>query len=185
MSEYSAIWKADRISLPGGDQRRLVPLGGGIVFTVSNPVIGKGEATEALPLRDRFPDYLMIFGAGWLGITVVGVAIGIFSTASLVEGISYAALGYGVFMLLAGGASGGGYTNLGLGAAGALFGGAHRQDEDFDDPDVRRGRSRRVNARERLNKGLRPERNPRAFWQVIAGFCYLAGAILLLELFTG
>jgi hypothetical protein len=147
------------------------------------PRTGNGEETDALPLRDRLPDYLTIFAIGWLGIVVIGAAIGAFSTASIAEGISYAALGFGIIMLLAGGASGGGYTNMGLGAAGALFGAAHRHDEDFEDPDVRRGRGLRVNARERLRKGLRPERNPRAFWQVVAGFGYLAGAVLLLELF--
>lgn len=152
---------------------------------MAKPVTGESGAADALPLRDRFPDYLVIFAVGWIGVIVIGVAIGLLATASVVEGISYAALGLGVLMLLAGGASGGGYTNLGLGAAGALFGAAHRHDEDFDDPDVRRGRSHRANASERLKKGLRPERNPRAFWQVVAGFGYLAGAIVLLERFAG
>lgn len=135
-----------------------------------------------VPLRDRLPEYLTVFGLGWAGIVVVGLGIGIFSAASLVEGIAYVAMAYGVVLLLAGGASGGGYTSLGMGAAGAVLGGAHRHDEDFDDPDVRRGRVKRVNPRERLRKGLRPEKNPRAFWQVIAGFGYLAAGVLLLEL---
>jgi len=138
-----------------------------------------------LPLRDRIPDYLAIFGLGWLGVVVVGLAFGAFSTASIVEGISYAALAYGVVLLLSGGATGGGYTSLGIGAAGAVLGSSHRHDEDFEDAEVRRGRVKRVNPRDRLRRGLRPEKNPRAFWQVIAGSSYLAGGIALLEVFVG
>jgi hypothetical protein len=50
---------------------------------------------------------------------------------------------------------------------------------------VRRGRVQRVDPRERLRKALRPEKNPRAFWQVIAGPVYLASGIALLEILTG
>ena len=135
-----------------------------------------------LPLRERLPEYLTVFGLGWVGVAVVGVAVGVFTSASLIEGIAFVALAYGVVLLLAGGASGGGYTSLGLGAAGAVLGGAHRHDEDFEDADVRRGRIKRVNPSERLRRGLRPEKNPRAFWQVVAGFAYLGGALLLLEI---
>jgi hypothetical protein len=140
---------------------------------------------QVLPLRDRLPDYLATFGVGWVAILGLGVAIGLFSAASLIEGIAYVAMGTGVILLLAGGASGGGYTNMGLGAAGALFGSRQRPDDDFDDPDVRRGLLRRVNAEERLRKGLRPESNPRAFWQVIAGFVNLTVAFSLLMIFGG
>jgi hypothetical protein len=143
------------------------------------------SADVVLPLRDRAPEYLTIFGLGWLGAAVVGLLIGVFTTASLVEGIAYVAMGYGVVLLLAGGASGGGYTSLGMGAAGAVLGGAHRHDEEFDDAEVRRGRIKRVNPRDRLRRGLRPEKNPRAFWQVIAGFVYLGAGVALLEIFTG
>lgn len=135
-----------------------------------------------LPLRDRIPEYLTIFFVGWLGVVVLGLAIGAFSDASAAEGMAYVAMGYGVVLLLAGGASGGGYTNLGMGAAGAVLGSGQRHDDDFEDPEVRRGRIRRVNPGERLRRGLRPERNPRAFWQVIAGFAYLAGGVAILEL---
>lgn len=138
-----------------------------------------------LPLRDRLPEYLTVYGIGWLGVVVIGVAIGALSGATVAEGTAYGAFGYGVVLLLAGGASGGGYTNLGLGAAGAVLGSGHRHDQDYDDPDVRRAKIKRVNPRERLRRGLRPEKNPRAFWQVIAGFTYLAGGIAILEVFAG
>lgn len=138
-----------------------------------------------LSLRDRFPDYAATFGLLWVAIVVAGLAVGVFSSASLVEGIAYVALAIGVALLLAGGASGGGYTSLGLGAAGALWGSRQRHDEDFDDADVRRGRLKRVNAQDRLRRGLRPERNPRAFWQVVAGFVNVAAAMTLLMTFSG
>lgn len=133
-----------------------------------------------LPLRDRLPEYLAVFGLGGVVIVAVGLAIGVSTGASLVEGIAYVAMAGGVVLLLGGGATGGGYTNLGLGAAGAVLGSGQRPDEDYDDAEVRRGRIKKVNPRDRLRKGLRPEKNPRAFWQVIAGFAYLAAGLGLL-----
>lgn len=138
-----------------------------------------------LPLRDRFPDYLATFGILWAAIVLIGLAIGAFTAASLVEGIAYVALATGIALLLAGGASGGGYTSLGMGAAGAIFGSRQRHDDEFDDAEVRRGRLKRVDAHERLRRGLRPEKNPRAFWQVIAGGINLAASMALLMIFSG
>jgi len=137
-----------------------------------------------LPLRERVPEYLTIFGVTWAVIVVVGLVIGLFSSASLIEGVAYVALVVALGLLLAGGASGGGYTSLGMGAAGAIFGGRQRHDEDYDDEEVRRGAIKRVNTGDRLRRGLRPERNPRAFWQVIAGFVILAAAMILLTVFA-
>ncbi len=136
-----------------------------------------------LPLRDRIPDYLATFGVLWAGIIVIGVGVGLFTSASLIEGISYIALATGLVLMLAGGATGGGYTSLGMGAAGAIFGSRQRHDEEFDDAEVRRGRLKRVSAQDRLRRGLRPEKNPRAFWQVIAGFINLAASMILLMVF--
>ena len=53
-----------------------------------------------LPLRDRIPEYLTVFGLGWLGVAVLGLAIGAFSDASAPEGVAYVAMGYGVVLLL-------------------------------------------------------------------------------------
>ncbi|MCP4304631.1 MAG: hypothetical protein GY926_07745 [bacterium] len=136
-----------------------------------------------LPLRDRLPDYLAIFGIGWAAMAVAGGAIALLTSATMVEGVAYAAVAGGVVLLLGGGATGGGYTNLGLGAAGSVLGSGQRHDEDYEDAEVRRGRTKKVNPRDRLRKGLRPEKNPRAFWQVMAGFTYLAIAITLLRSF--
>lgn len=135
-----------------------------------------------LPLRDRLPDYLTIFGIGWAIMLATGFVISLFSSASFVEGVAYSAMAAGVLMLLSGGATGGGYTSLGLGAAGAVLGTGQRHDEEYDDAEVRRGKIKRVDPRDRLRKGLRPEKNPRAFWQVIAGFAYLGGGLILLSI---
>ena len=75
--------------------------------------------------------------------------------------------------MLAGGATGGGYTSLGIGAAGALFGG-RRVDEASEDLGETWSEQTKKTPRERLREGLRPEANARAFWQVIAGFVYIA-----------
>lgn len=136
-----------------------------------------------LPLRDRVPEYLTVFGLMWVVIVAVGITVGLLTSASLLEGIAYVALVVALALLLSGGASGGGYTSLGMGAVGAIFGGRQRHDEDYEDEAVRRGAIKRVNTGDRLRRGLRPERNPRAFWQVIAGFVNLAAAMVLLTAF--
>lgn len=138
-----------------------------------------------LPLRDRMPDYLATFGLLWLAIVAIGLGLALFTSASAIEGIAYIAIAVALGLMLAGGATGGGYTSLGLGAAGAMLGGRQRHDEDYEDADVRRGRLKRVNTEERLRRGLRPEKNPRAFWQVVAGLITFAVAMALLMVFSG
>ena len=125
-----------------------------------------------LPLRDRLPDYLTVFSI-WFGIAAgVGLVIGLLRGSSLWTAIGYTVMLLGVVMMLAGGASGGGYTHLGAGAIGAAFSGRHSDetDEEREDP------------MDRLRKGLRPEANPRAFWQVIAGILYIAIGIGIVTL---
>ena len=138
-----------------------------------------------LPLRDRMPDYLATFGLLWTAIVAIGLGLALFTSASATEGIAYIAIAVALGLMLAGGATGGGYTSLGLGAAGAMLGGRQRHDEDYEDADVRRGRLKRVITEERLRRGLRPEKNPRAFWQVVAGLITFAAAMALLMVFSG
>lgn len=125
-----------------------------------------------LPLRDRVPEYLAVFAMGLGASAGAGLLIGLVFGQSIWSGVGYTVIMYGVVMLLAGGASGGGYTNLGAGAIGAAFAGRHLDEEDQESQDRRKGQ--RQDPMERLRKGLRPEANPRAFWQVIAGVLYLA-----------
>jgi hypothetical protein len=60
-----------------------------------------------------------------------------------------------------------------------LFG-SRRHDEDVSDPAVRRGTAPRVDARERLRQGLRPQANPAAFWLVVGGFVAIGAGLGLL-----
>ena len=133
-----------------------------------------------LPLRDRIPDYLTVFVA-WLGASVgVGLLIGLIFDQSIWSAVGYTVAMFGVLMLLAGGAAGGGYTNLGAGTIGAAFGGRRVDEEEQEHQERRSGRQQ--DPMERLRKGLRPEANPRAFWQVIAGILYIAIGIGVVSL---
>jgi len=131
-----------------------------------------------LPLRDRLPDYAAVFGVGLAACIGVGLVIYLISDVSLASSVGYTVILYGVIFLLAGGASGGGYTNLGIGAAGALFG-TRRADEAQDEVAELQGSKHRLTSQERLNKGLRPEANPRAFWQVLGGVAYIALGLIV------
>jgi hypothetical protein len=111
----------------------------------------------------------------------IGATVGGFTSAGVGEAAGYTIVTLGVVFLLAGGASGGGYTNMGLGAVGRMFGGRTSDDEIVDDAEARRGGRVRVDPHERLRRGLRPEANPRAFWQVIGGFAYIAIGIAVVD----
>ena len=126
-----------------------------------------------LTLVERLPDYLAVFGLGLAASAVAGFVISLIWNVKVAEAIGYTIVLYGVILLLAGGATGGGYTSLGIGAAGALFGG-RRVDEASEDLGETWSEQTKKTPRERLREGLRPEANARAFWQVIAGFLYIA-----------
>lgn len=137
------------------------------------------EAVEpGLSLRDRLPDYAAVFAVGLAACIGVGLVIYLISDVSLASSIGYTIILYGVVFLLAGGASGGGYTNLGIGAAGALFG-TRRADETQDEVEDLQSSKTRLTSQERLQKGLRPESNPRAFWQVMGGAAYIVLGLII------
>lgn len=131
-----------------------------------------GQLVEELSLRERFPDYLKAFSLGVAVTFVIGLVLWLVSSLRFEHAIGYTWIFSGVMLLLVGGARGGGYTNLSLGAAEALVGGRNRMDDDYEeDADLRHGRSmKRRDPMARLRKGLRPPPNPTAFWQIIAGF---------------
>ncbi len=133
-----------------------------------------------LPLRDRIPEYLTVFGVGFGVSAGVGLLISLLSGNGMWTSVGYTVMAFGAVMLLAGGASGGGYTNLGAGAIGAAFGGRRFDEGEQENQERRTGR--REDSLERLRKGLRPEANPRAFWQVIAGALYIAVGIGIVTL---
>lgn len=138
-------------------------------------------ASAELPLRDRLPDYLGVFGIGLAVCAAIGLVIWLISDVALASSVGYTTILYGVVFLLAGGATGGGYTNLGIGAAGALFG-TRRADEAQDDVETTGGFRDSVSSQERLRRGLRPEANPRAFWQVLGGAAYIALGLIIVIL---
>ncbi len=143
------------------------------------------SAAEPIPpLSVRFPQYLQIFGIGFVVASLLGVVWTLLFGGSAGSGAGYALIIYGTGLLLAGGATGGGYTNIGLGAVGSLFGTRGRHDDDYSDPDVRRGDVPRKDPMERLRKGLRPGKNPTAFWQVAGGLGYIALGVMLVEAFS-
>jgi hypothetical protein len=132
------------------------------------------------PLRDRLPEYLIVFGVGLVGAAAVGALIGAVFDPAVINSIGYTIMFLGVVLILAGGATGGGYTNLGIGAIGAMFG-TRRADEEEQEWETRRTGGKGTSSSDRLAKGLRPERNPRAFWQVIGGLAYMTiGFVIVL-----
>lgn len=140
-----------------------------------------GGSERIEPLVERLPRYVLAFAVGVVVAAAVGVVISLFTDASVATGAGYGLIGLGVVMMLAGGAAGGGYANMGVGAVGALFGGHRRHDDDADDPDVRMGGTGKRDPMDRLRRGLRPQANPSAFWQVVGGVAAIVGGVLLLN----
>jgi hypothetical protein len=140
------------------------------------------------PLLQRLPRYGVIFGVGLAAGAAVGVVVWLATSTGLTDAMGYTYLALGTLLLLTGGARGGGYTNLGVGAVEALMGGRNRSQDDYvTDEELRRGHvMKKRDPMERLRRGLRPQANPTAFWQVIAGFLYIGvGLILTLFLAAG
>lgn len=140
----------------------------------TDPRTGRPVVSE--PLRERFPVYLKLFVIGLAAITLIAAVVTLVSDTSFGHAFGFSAIFTGVFLLLVGGARGGGYANLGLGAAEALVGGRNRTDDDpLSDEELRRGNvMKRRDPMARLRRGLRPPPNPTAFWQTMAGFLYIA-----------
>ena len=90
-------------------------------------------------------------------------------SARFSDALGYAFIALGTLLLLIGGARGGGYSNLGVGAVEALMGGRNRAHDDYEsDEELRRGKvMKKRDPMARLRRGLRPQANPTAFWQVI------------------
>ncbi|HLE39070.1 MAG TPA: hypothetical protein VJA44_05390 [Acidimicrobiia bacterium] len=130
----------------------------------------------AEPLRERLLVYVKVFLLGLVAISVIALVIFLASSARLTHAFGYSSLASGTLCLLAGGARGGGFANIAVGAAGALVGARNTQDDDVEhDADVRHGKvMKRRDPMERLRRGLRPPPNPTAFWSAVAGFLYIA-----------
>ncbi len=134
-----------------------------------------GELVEELSLRERFPTYVKAFSAGLLVIGAMGLVLFGLTSAPLSDALGYSWIFGGTVLLLMGGAKGGGYSNLSIGAFEAVVGGRNRTDDDFEgDADLRHGKvMRQRDPLTRLRKGLRPPPNPTAFWSAVAGLAYI------------
>ncbi|MFH1329990.1 MAG: hypothetical protein ABIJ48_04970 [Actinomycetota bacterium] len=128
------------------------------------------------PLAQRMRGYLAVFAIGVGAAGIVGVVVWLASSARLSDALGYTFIALGTLLLLIGGARGGGYSNLGVGAVEALMGGRNRAHDDYEsDEELRRGDvMKKRDPMARLRRGLRPQANPAAFWQVIAGLLYVA-----------
>jgi len=136
------------------------------------------------PLSERMGGYLVGFAVGLGAAVLLGLVVWLATAARLAEALGYAFMGLGTLLLLVGGARGGGYSNLGVGAIEALIGGRNRSQDDYvADEELRRGRvMKKRDPMTRLRRGLRPQANPTAFWQVIGGFAYIAIGVALMVL---
>lgn len=136
----------------------------------------RNKAWVAEPLRERIPVYIKVFLLGLGAIGVVALVVFVASSARFAHAFGYSSLAAGTLYLLVGGARGGGYANIAVGAAGALVGARNTQEDDVEhDAEVRHGKvMKRRDPMERLRRGLRPPPNPTAFWGAVAGFLYIA-----------
>lgn len=144
----------------GGDTQPAVPYAVDVGRTAD-------DAWAALPLRVRMPEYVALFGVGFIAVAMVGALIGLIFDVSTGTAVGYTLFAFGLFCLLGGGAGGGEYKALGLGQGAGRV--KHIIDED-------------PNVLEDLRSARRPGRNPAAFWMVIAGFLYGAIGLLIAAL---
>mgnify|MGYP001811735629 CR=1 FL=1 len=149
-----------------------------------------GFATHAqLPLRERMPEYLVIFAIGLVVGVVVGLIIGALTDSTLGSAVGYTIVLMGAGFMIAGGIPGSGVY---AGGFGRIFSGgsdpAGQSDESGsagsgsaggDDVDL--GSPSEV--RQRMARRLRYEPNPTAFWLVIGGVAYvLIGLVIAANL---
>lgn len=132
-----------------------------------------------LAFAERVPIYAKLFGIGLLATAGLGLAIGLLTSVDVMAAFAYSLVALAVILMMSGGTTGGGYTNLGVGAFTNMFGG-RREIEGVDDMELVRNPRRSMDLEDRLRRGLRPGPNPQAFWQVVAGLSYLAIGVAIL-----
>ncbi|MDA2978301.1 MAG: hypothetical protein O3B42_00790 [Actinomycetota bacterium] len=135
------------------------------------------------PLRERLPDYAGVFVLGLAASALAGILYSVVFDSKMTSSVGNVIMFYGVILMFIGGATGGGYTSIGAGAARALFTTRTAIDDPIDEPrevDPIPGKPVRMDPREQMRQGLRPEANPTSFWQVIGGISYLIIGFLIL-----
>ena len=130
-----------------------------------------------LPLRERAPEYCAVFAVGLAAAGAVGLLIAAFTESAAATAVGYSMMLLGVLMLFAGGGAGGGYASLGLGEGALrrtfLQGTASQQ---------RRHHDTGTDPVDRIRRGMRPQANPAAFWQVVGGALYIGVGLVLVAL---
>ncbi len=132
------------------------------------------------PLRGRLPRYAAMFSLGVAAAAVAGAAWAAVTDASFAEGFAWSSWVIGVGLLLLGGLSGGGYIASSSGEHGVHYGRRHEGGLNSAGAEIDRARD----LRDRLAAGLRPARNPDAFWQVVGGIGFVALGLVIVETFT-
>jgi hypothetical protein len=145
-----------------------------------------GFTTHAeLSLRERMPEYLVIFAIGLAVGIVAGIVVGAFSDVGYGSAIGYTVVLMGAGFMIAGGIPGSGVY---AGGFGRIFSGgadpagqsggssaAGRGPDEAGDIDL--GSPSEV--RRRMQRRLRYEKNPTAFWLVTGGVAYVAIGLLI------
>ena len=134
-------------------------------------------------MRERLPDYAGVFVLGLAASALAGILYSVVFDSKMTSSVGNVIMFYGVILMFIGGATGGGYTSIGAGAARALFTTRTAIDDPIDEPrevDPIPGKPVRMDPREQMRQGLRPEANPTSFWQVIGGISYLIIGFLIL-----
>lgn len=170
--------------------------------TTGAPAAGDGidASFDDLPLSERFPEYLVVFGIG-LGIAVaIGIPIGMLTASSVSASIAYMIMMVGVVFLLVGGLSGSGFN---AGGFGGMFTATADENERTRDREREASEAAEQRARRRGHDGgggnqsgsrwrgrdpgaavqqrLDAGPNPRAFWSVAAGFVYVMLGVALVS----
>jgi len=145
------------------------------------------------------PEYLKLFGLGVVGSAGFAAVVAVLSSAGFRTALGNTLFALGVGLLLVGGLGGGGYAHLRHGAIGSVLKKTRRHYGRGDGAPPAAGPSITSPASpqppppappppappptKRAGLEGRYEPNPKAFWQVVAGFAYSAlGAIVVLLL---
>jgi len=144
-------------------------------------------------LAERMAEYAALFAAGLGAAAAVAVLVVLFSSAGLFTSFGNTLIVLGGAMLLTGGIGGGGYSHLSAEAIDTVLGRTRRRGDaesasgQEPDPPPERHQPPPSSITERRGPpttGTQRGRhgpNPRAFWQVMAGFAYMAiGAVFIL-----
>ncbi|NNF68451.1 MAG: hypothetical protein HKN01_01655, partial [Acidimicrobiia bacterium] len=106
-----------------------------------------------------------------------GIVWSLLSGASVAEATAWSSWILGTVMLLLGGTSGSGLSRMSSEDYGIHYGRRHGHGFDDTEGEILRAED----LKERLRRGLRPEANPTAFWQVVGGLAVIGFGLAVLS----